>query len=763
MIARILYRESIHGVVNYVFGKAKIRVLGFQNTYSETDTTKKQFTRILHHLGGRHESQKRYAHISLNLPHGEKLNDTDFYKLAKSYMENMGYGEQPFVIVRHFDTKHQHVHIVTTIVKEDGNLIDLSHDYRRNMATQKYLEQQFGLLPSPVAKSNKELPLYRLPEIEKDDSNGVKFYIQDILNSTLQKYKVRSFEELAQLVAPYHVVVKPVTKSKGSIGVSYGIAIDNGYKSRFIDGYTVHARLSGPKLQAIFDRQSSSKLLPMHRKRLEKQLLTTFQLFKSITPEDLPNILKSYQKMDIKIRYDDLGNALDFMILDKSGYVFNSTEINSRINFGIHPVLATDKNGGKTELDLGSKQMVLEVRKLIKNAFYMAYLNGNKEGLLSEFVQNMSVKGLIPVMQSSEKFAFLNAYIHQDRTVLESIINSEFAQTRNTIYVTESKKENEMLNQKARLIKKILDKSMFDVRTDKGVVFDLLQGVGVKYVRGNITYLNSNKHQTPLLISNFNLPETSPSYVSTGFINQNEKMLDALINDIPFKDAGLNGSSFFLPVIFPRLYKAMSVEYRQAFEKLSLRAYQETAEKLHIPFEKSAKDYIRLFNGKGFYLVRRDKNLFLHSIYAKFPEGIQLSPKTEMYLFAMKDLDPVLRGQKTILDSITGQGQGHLKNLWMSYLVEKQLYDKAAFMIANDGIRPNLPQEILKFHMENGLREKILVASNQKINAKHASFLRKSVYAFSSLLGKSSYREEGVFNGFRDELTDYGKFKSNFI
>lgn len=763
MIARILYRESVHSVVNYVFGKAKTRVLGYQNTYSETDTTKEQFTRILHYLGGRHESRKRYTHISINLPHGEKLNDSDFYKLAKTYMENMGYGEQPFVVVRHFDTQHQHVHIVSTTVREDGNLIDLSHDFRRNRATQRSLEQQFGLSPSQQTRLKKELPLYRLPEIQKDDSNGVKFYIQDILNSMLQKYKVRSFEELAHLVSSYHIVVKPITNSEGRIGVSYGIAIDNGYKSRFIDGYTVHPRLSGPKLQAVFDKQSRSKLLPMHRKRLEKQMLTTLQLFKNIEPKDLPPVLKAYQKIDAKVHYNKEGKALDFTIFDKSGYVFNSAEISAHIGFGIHPVLVTDQNGIKTELDLGSKQLVLEVRKLIKNAFYTAYLNGYKEGLLSESVRATKMNGLLPIIQSSESFAFLNTYLHRNRNLLASIIKSEFEQTKEAVYVTESKKEKEVLHKKAILIENVLGKSIFDVKTEKGIVFDLLQSLGVKYVRGNIAYLNSNKYQVPLAISNFSLPETTQSYVSTGFINQNERMLDALVNALSVKESGIHGSSFFLPVIFPRLYGSMSDGHRLKFEELSLKAYQNTAEQQHTPFEKSAKDYIRLFNHKGFYFIRRDKNIFLHSIFRRLPDGIPLLPKTEMYLSASKDLDTVLKSQKAILDTINGQGKGDLKNLWVSYLIEKELYDKAAFMIANDGVRPNLAPEILKFHMENGLREKIVAAANKKVNAKHARLLRRSVYAFSSLLGKSNYHEEEVFNGFRDELTDYRRFKGNFV
>jgi len=763
MIARILYREKVHGVVNYVFGKTKIRVLGFQNTYSKTDTTKEQFTRILHHLGGRHGSQKRYVHISINLPHGEKLRDSDFYELSKNYMENMGYGAQPFVVVRHFDTKHQHVHIISTTVKENGNLIDLSHDFRRNVATQKYLEEQYELSPSPETKSSRELPLYRLPEMKKDDSNGVKFYIQDILNSTLQKHKVRSFKELAQLVEPYHIVVKQTTNRSGRTGVSYGIAIDNGYKSRFIDGYTVHPRLSGPKLQAIFNRQSQSKLVPMHKKRLEKQLLTTFQLFKRIHPEDLPHILKSYQKIDAKVRYHDDGRPLDFTIFDKSGYVFNTSEISSQVGFEANPVLTDHGNGIKTELDIRSNQMALEVRKLIKNAFYTAYLNGYKDGLLSEFVRSIKANALLPLIQSSERFAFLSTYLQQNPRQLMSLIQSEYEQAKHTIYVTESKKEQEVLDQKAVLIEKVLNKGIFDVKSDKGILFELLQSLGVKYVRGHLAYLNSNRHQSPLVLSNFVLPETSNSYVSTGFISQNEKVLHALIDDVPFNKTDINGSSFFLPIIFPKLYGTMSDKNRQTFEELSLRAFRETVEKLHIPFEKSAKDYIRLFNAKGFYFLRKENSLFLHSIYSKFPVGVPLVPKTEKYLFALKGLDTILNGQRAILDKITSQGQGNLKNLWVSYLVEKQLYDKAAFMIVNDGIRPNLPLEILEFHMGNGLRGKIAVAANQKINAKHARLLRRSVYAFSSLLGKSNYHEEAVFNGFKDELTDYGKYKSNFI
>lgn len=333
MIARVLYRKSVQGVLKYVLGKEESTILGFQNTYSDTNTDMKFFGRVLYHLGNRHDSEKRYAHISLNLPRGEDLNDKDFFELSKNYMEHMGYGEQPYVVIRHHDTKHEHVHIVSSTIKEDCLQINLSNDIRRSIATQKYLEKEFGLSPSPDTKQTKELPKYEMPEFRNRDINGVRFYIQDIVNIALQKYKVRSFKELADHLKDHHIEVKTV-KRNGRIGVSYGVAVKDGYKSRFINGYTVHPQLSGPKLQKVFEQNQCSKLLPMVKKRLEKQLQTTHGLFRTINPEQLPDILESYQNLDCKVDYDDEEKAVDFTIYDKSGYVLKAEEIATNVRIG---------------------------------------------------------------------------------------------------------------------------------------------------------------------------------------------------------------------------------------------------------------------------------------------------------------------------------------------------------------------------------------------------------------------------------------------
>lgn len=765
MIARIMYRQSVQGVLNYVLGKKGMIVLGFQNTYSESSTDPRLFGNILYHLGQRHQSIKRYAHISLNLPFGEHLNNGQFYKIAQDYMEQMGYEKQPYVVVRHNDTKHEHIHIVTTTVKEDGLMIDLSHDYRRNVATQKYLEKKYGLSQSPETKSTRQLPVYRLPELQfgTDTTNGNRFYIQEVLNNTLQRYKVRNIQELAKLIKPYHIVVKKSTNNSGRIGVTYGLDNQKVYKTRFIDGYQVHPKLSGPKLEAVFAINAKSKLLPMHKKRIEKQLTTTLKLFKTIRFEDLPDVLKSYQNIDCELQYGKKQKLNGLTIFDKSGYVFDSSEINQGVNFMDNPQLLGNDDD-QTRIDIENGQYLLEVRKMIKNAIYESYLGSNKNNmLLSEFVMTKDFKEMLPMIAKSESFVFLDHYSSKNNNqLLLQILRQEFEGTRKIIHSSEVKREIKGLEKRVALLRKVLEVSVFDAKNNSSITFFLLQGLGLKFGNGRLSYLNSNTLSVPMALGEIILPKTNSSFISTGTINENMKVLEKLTNEIDSKDIDLNPASFFLPLMLPELYETMRPEYRQKFDKLSLKAYQRISEQFHVPYEKSPIDYIKLFNAKGFYFEYKVGAIHIGSIYSKDPVSIPLTPKTQAYLKSIENLDGFLNQQKQTIDKIQDNGQDQLDNLWVSYLIERQLYKKAAYMMIYKGASPNLPTEVFEHHMDNGLRDKIMKISQQKTHSKRAAILRQSVSAFCSLLDGTDSKAMEAFNGFKDELTANSKNRGLF-
>jgi hypothetical protein len=760
MIGRIGYGESCQGMLNYVFGKEGMHILGYGNMYSQ-DISQKFFGRVLHFQGQRNATKNRYAHITLNLPLGEHLDDNTFQAVSREYMEQMGYGEQPFVMVRHNDTGHEHVHIITTNVDDDGKVLGIFNSYRRNVATQRYLEKRFGLSPSPRTKQQRELPIYRLPELQfdMDPAQGTKFYLQDVLNGILQKHKVRSFGELAKLVKPYHIQLRQIKNISGRIGVAYGLDNQKGYRTRFINGSTVHRSLSGPKLQKVFEANSKSKLLPMHRKRLLKQIETTYGLFKSIRPQGLPEVLKEYQ--DIEIKLDRRGDVImGYTIYDRSGYLFTERELGQNMRMDKRPEIFG--NGSEnTEIDTNSKQFGIEIQKLIKEAFQTSHLKSPKRnGLFSENIMTKNLMDILPFIKDSKIHIFFERYLSgNQKKLLPEILKREFPTVKERIYQLETKKEIESLKGKFNLIGNVLEKGIFDVGMEKGSVRLLFQALGVKYHDNQLSFTNSNRHTVPVRLGNLPFPKAMEEYVSSGFVRQNHSVLEMMTARKSDNSTKLSASAIFLPMVFSKLYEAMAPIYRRRYGSAALGSYLKYAERMHAPYEKSPKDYIAFFNAKGFYFTRMENGLEVKSIYTDNGTSCPVPKWTGLYLSSIPDVTKILKEQHTVINGLVIDGKDNLKNLWAGYLMEREMYDRVAFMLTEEKVYPNLHPEMVQYHMDNGLRKSLDEAIKRQSNIQQNRLLRKGVYAISSLLGNRGKGQEEVYNGFRDELTDWSKYK----
>ena len=74
-------------------------------------------------------------HISLDFAHEDapKLTDELMVEIAREYMRRMGITNTQYIVCRHTDREHQHLHIVANRVDNDGNTISDSNDNVRNV------------------------------------------------------------------------------------------------------------------------------------------------------------------------------------------------------------------------------------------------------------------------------------------------------------------------------------------------------------------------------------------------------------------------------------------------------------------------------------------------------------------------------------------------------------------------------------------------------------------------------------------------------
>ncbi|TLF47042.1 relaxase/mobilization nuclease domain-containing protein [Maribacter aurantiacus] len=758
MIAKIIYGHTCRGTLDYILGKEGMQVLGYGNTFSQ-DISPKFFGSLLHFQGQRNATKNRYAHISLNLPHNEHVDDSTFFEISKEYMEKMGYGEQPFIVVRHNDTKHEHVHIVTTNVNDKGKVLSLYNSKRRSMATTSYLETKYGLEPIPRTKQQKELPIFRLPELKTDneDTQGTRYYIQDVLNRILQKYKVRSFEELARHVQPYHIEIRKTQSTSGRVGVAFGLDNRQGYRTRFINGSQVHRQMSGPKLQWVFENHKKSKLLPMHRKRLLKQIETTYSLFKTIRPHDLKQVLKEYQGMDIEldIRRATIG---EYTIYDKSGYVFREKELSKHLRMQERQDIFGNGNV-PTQIDTQSKQFQLEKEKLIREAIQTSHLTSKQQKvLLSEHIETLRFKNIVPILLESEKHRFLEKYMSsEEKHTFRKNLKETFPQIQQKLHDTETRKEREALQGKFDLIGDVLRKGVFNVGATDGSVRHLFQALGVKYQNNKLLFASSDKYFVPVQLGHLPFPKNMQEHVSNGFVRQNHLMMEMLTKqetDILSKQSAI---SFFLPMVFPGLFERMHPDYKRQYESISLGAYLKHAERMHESFEKSPIDYIGFFNAKGFYFEKIDNGINIKSIYTDNSSSYKLPKRTSLYLNSIPDLETFLKQQHPVLENLIKTNRNSLENLWAGHLMELGQYERVAYLLTNENVYPNLHREVVEYHMDKGLSKTIQERIASKNTFQQNRLLRIGVYTKGSLLDKPGGNHQEDYNGFKDELTDYTK------
>ena len=160
MIGKIVTGKSFKGAVEYAMNKPGARLLacdGVDATDARSVTRSFNFQRK-----ARPEKEYVVGHVSLSFHKDDtpKLTDETMIRLAEEYMRRMGITDTQYIVVRHTDTEHSHLHIVYNRVRYDAKLVRSHNERIRNVAVCKAVKQQYGLTFSGGKKNVKTSRLH---------------------------------------------------------------------------------------------------------------------------------------------------------------------------------------------------------------------------------------------------------------------------------------------------------------------------------------------------------------------------------------------------------------------------------------------------------------------------------------------------------------------------------------------------------------------------------------------------------------------------
>lgn len=211
MVAVIKTAEGVTNAIHYNENKLKqgTAKLIHSNNYAKT-TEELGFSdklRTLEKLIALNERTKlNGVHISLNFDPSEKILVDRLQKIADRYMQQIGFGNQPYLVYEHFDAGHPHIHIVTTNIQWDGSRIKMQNIGRNQSEKARVqIEQDFGLVKAESRQRQNETVMPVNVQKVQYGKTDTRRAITNVLDAVLPVYKYASLPELNAVLKLYNI------------------------------------------------------------------------------------------------------------------------------------------------------------------------------------------------------------------------------------------------------------------------------------------------------------------------------------------------------------------------------------------------------------------------------------------------------------------------------------------------------------------------------------------------------------------------------
>ena len=320
MVAKITIGSSLFGAIKYNAdkvneGKGQLldtnKIFNAGNGKVDVIQTLRDFEQC---LPGKIRTEKPVVHVSLNPHPDDKLTDGELSAIAHEYMQRMGYGDQPYIVVKHEDIDRHHIHIVSLRVNEQGKCIDKSFNYPRSKRITRDIEQKYGL---HTAERKMERQVMNQLRAVNPDEGDIKKQIGNTVKAVFNDYQFQTIGELRALLSLYNITVDEVrgnVRGEDFSGLVYSVIDANGEKV----GNPFKSSLFGKSVgyEALQRKAAYSKKKISEKKLTEPTKKTLeYALHRTYDKDELVKMLKA-KGIDCIFRYTDEGRLYGVTFID---------------------------------------------------------------------------------------------------------------------------------------------------------------------------------------------------------------------------------------------------------------------------------------------------------------------------------------------------------------------------------------------------------------------------------------------------------------
>ncbi len=246
MVAKITKGNDFRGAVNYIMDDKKRAVLiDFEGVRVKNKDSIISSFNLQNSLNP--ETPNSVYHISLNFSTKDKsvLNGEKMAQIAREYMKEMGFVNTQYIIVRHFDREHPHIHLCINRIDNEGKAISDRYDRNRSVKACKLLTEKHSL---HFANGKDDVKRDRLKGAAK-----VKYEIYDALVDIVPR--VKNWSELEKQLAEQGISL--TFKYRGKTSDIQGVVFSK--DNYHFTGSKVDRKFSYSKINQQFEQEEYSR------------------------------------------------------------------------------------------------------------------------------------------------------------------------------------------------------------------------------------------------------------------------------------------------------------------------------------------------------------------------------------------------------------------------------------------------------------------------------------------------------------------------